>query len=118
MIAQLFFTALLFCVLVYAWSAYRLSPVVGMLTVLSAVAGLYFVWFPSHATRLAGWIGVGRGVDLILYTWAAISLILLLNIHLKMRAQMELITALARKVALSGASEPMRLTADERKGES
>ena len=47
----------------------------------------------------------GRGVDLILYLWVCISLILLLNLHLKLRTQHELITALARRIALANVDE-------------
>ena len=63
---------------------------------------LYFVWFPAHSTWLAELVGIGRGVDLILYTWVCISLLVLLNLHLKLRTQMELITTLARKAAIAG----------------
>lgn len=103
MIAQLFLTALLFVILLYAWSAYRLAPAVGLIVVAMAFAGLYFVWFPAVATELAHALGIGRGVDLVLYTWVVISLIMLFNLHLKLRAQMEVITELARKVALANA---------------
>jgi hypothetical protein len=71
--------------------------------VLAAVGGLYFVWVPSHATRLAEIVGIGRGVDLNFYIWIVISLLLLLNLHLKLRAHMELITVLARELAIANA---------------
>ena len=103
MIAQLILSVLLAAILLYAWSEYRRSPFVALLSVLVTSAGLYFVWVPSHSTRLAELVGIGRGVDLILYTWVCISLIVLLNLHLKLRTQMELITALARKIALAEA---------------
>lgn len=103
MIAQMLLTVMLCGILLYAWVEHRRSPVVGLLSVLAALAGLYFVWIPAHATRLAEIVGIGRGVDLILYTWVVISLLVLLNLHLKLRAQMELITVLARAVALSNA---------------
>ena len=106
MIAAIFLTALLLGVLVYAWKEYRRSPTVAFLSVLTACWGLYFVWVPSHATALAAFAGIGRGVDLILYTWVVISLILLLNLHLKLRAQMETITLLARSIALTNAARP------------
>jgi hypothetical protein len=61
-----------------------------------------------HSTRLAELVGIGRGVDLILYTWVCISLIVLLNLHLKLRTQMELITTLARKIALADAQSEQR----------
>lgn len=112
MIAQLILTVLLAGIMLYAWLQHRRSPVVGLLSMLAAVAGLYFVWVPAHATLLAERLGIGRGVDLIIYTWVAISLLLLLNLHLKLRAQMDLITVLARQLAISGAARPLDIGAD------
>lgn len=106
MIAQVMLSLLLAGILMYAWAEYRRSPAVAILAVLVATAGLYFVWFPAQSTRLAELVGIGRGVDLILYIWVCISLIVLLNLHLKLRTQMELVTELARKVALSNARAP------------
>ena len=105
MIAQLVLTGLLLATLFYAWLEYPRSPAVGLLTLLAAWAGLFFVWFPEQATRLAAWAGIGRGVDLVIYIWIGISLIVLLNLHLKIRAQMELITVLARRIAIAGVAD-------------
>jgi small membrane protein len=105
MIAQLLLTAMLCAILLYASMTYREAPIIGFLSVAAALGGLYFVWLPTHATSLAALVGIGRGVDLILYTWVVISLIILLNLHLKLRAQMELITLLARKIALAEAAK-------------
>jgi small membrane protein len=104
MIAQLVLSAMLLMVFLYATMTYRQAPVIGFFAVLAAFWGLYFVWIPAHASGLAALVGIGRGVDLILYIWVVISLIMLLNLHLKLRAQMELITRLARKIALTEAS--------------
>ena len=106
MIAQLILSVLLAAILLYAWTEYRRSPAVALLAVAAAAAGLYFVWLPSHSTWLAELVGIGRGVDLILYIWVCISLIVLLNLHLKLRTQNELITTLARKIALADARAP------------
>jgi hypothetical protein len=103
MIAQIALSLLLGAILLYAWTEYRRSPTVGLLSMFVATAGLYFVWFPAHSTWLAEIVGIGRGVDLILYIWVCISLLVLLNLHLKLRTQMELITVLARKAAIAGA---------------
>jgi len=103
MIAQLLLTLMLFAVLLYSTMTWRQAPIIGLLAVVAACWGLYFVWVPSHATRLAELVGISRGVDLILYTWVIISLIMLLNLHLKLRSQMELITLLARKIAIADA---------------
>jgi hypothetical protein len=103
MIAQVVLSMLLGAILLYAWTEYRRSPTVGLLSMLIATAGLYFVWFPAHSTWLAELAGIGRGVDLILYIWVCISLLVLLNLHLKLRTQMESITILARKAAVAEA---------------
>jgi small membrane protein len=106
MIAQLVLSTLLAAILLYAWTEYRRSPAVALSTVFVASAGIYFVWMPEHSTQLAELVGIGRGVDLILYIWVCISLIVLLNLHLKLRTQMELITTLARKIAIAEAQPP------------
>lgn len=106
MIAQIALSILLGGFILYAWTEYSRSPVVGFVSMLVASAGLYFIWVPVHATRLATLVGIGRGVDLILYVWVIISLVVLLNLHLKLRAQMELITVLARRIAIANAHFP------------
>jgi hypothetical protein len=100
MIAPVLLSALLCGILVYAWSEQGRVPLVAACTIIAAAAGLYFVWFPSQANRLADLVGVGRGADLVLYLWVLISLLILFNLHLKLRSQMELITQLARELAL------------------
>jgi hypothetical protein len=103
MIAQIGLTCLLSAVMVYAWTEYRKAPAVGSVGLFAAACGLYFVWLPSHASWLASLVGIGRGVDLILYVWVVISLIVFLNLHLKLRSQTEIITALAREIAIANA---------------
>ena len=104
MIMQAALSLLLSGIIVYAWAERRRSPLVGLLSMFAALAGIYLVWTPAHATTLAEMVGVGRGVDLILYIWVVISLLLFLNLHLKLRAQMDLITTLARAITIANAS--------------
>ena len=115
MIAQLLLTALLTLVLVYAWSAHRTVPIIGLLASGAALAGLYFVWVQEHATALAALVGIGRGSDLIVYTWVVISILIMLNLHLKLRLQLDMITRLARAVAIDRARESRREAAPPRK---
>ncbi len=103
MIAQVGLTLLLLCVITYACAEYSRAPAIGIASLLAAAAGVYFVWLPSHATWLASHVGIHRGVDLILYLWVVISLVMFLNLHLKLRSQHELITALAREIAITNA---------------
>ena len=104
MIAQVGLSILLCGILVYAWSEFSRAPIIGILGMVTAAMGIYFVWLPSHATWLAREAGIGRGVDLVLYIWVVISLLVILNLHLKLRAQMELITILARQIAIGGSA--------------
>jgi hypothetical protein len=99
-IAQVLFSILLSGVLLYAWAEYRRSPAVSFMAMAASLAGLVFVWVPSLSTLVAEFVEIGRGVDLILYLWVCISLILLLNLHLKLRTQEERITKLARAIAI------------------
>jgi hypothetical protein len=106
MIAQIVLSLLLGIVVLYAWAQYRRSPIVTVLSCAVSLIGFYFVWIPSHATRVAELVGIGRGADLVLYVWVCISLVVLLNLHLKLRTQHELITQLARSIALANATLP------------
>ncbi|WP_338821957.1 DUF2304 domain-containing protein [Bradyrhizobium septentrionale] len=115
MIAQLLLTALLTLVLIYAWSAHRTVPIIGLLASGAALAGLYFVWVQEHATALAAVVGIGRGSDLIVYIWVVISLLLMLHLHLKLRLQLDMITRLARTVAIERAKESRREAVPPRK---
>ena len=115
MMAQLLLTALLALILVYAWSAHRTVPIIGLLANGAALAGLYFVWVPEHATALAALVGIGRGTDLIVYTWVVISLLIMLNLHLKLRLQLDMITRLARAVAIDRTKESRREAVPPRK---
>lgn len=103
MIAQILLSMLLLATGLYAWKSFRRAPPVAVLVALAALAGFYFVWLPAHATWLAAAMGIGRGVDLVLYVWVVVSLLAILNLHLIARSQLELITVLARKLAIAQA---------------
>ena len=105
MIFQILLGAGLLIIVVYAFTQKAKSPFVSVVTMLGALAGLYFVWVPGHANAIANFIGIGRGADLIFYCWIVISLAILLNLHFKVRSNLELVTALARKVAIVEAEQ-------------
>jgi small membrane protein len=100
MIAQFIFTMILIAVLLVAFAQLRQIPLIGGLVVCAALFGAYIVWMPDHATYLANLVGIGRGADLILYVWVLISAAVLLLLYLNTREQLQLITTLARKMAL------------------
>jgi hypothetical protein len=86
--------------LAYAFVAARRTHVLGAAIALAALAGLYFVWSPESANHLAQDVGIGRGADLVLYLWVVLSMLVGLNLHLRLKTQAELTTRLARALAL------------------
>lgn len=96
---------LLFCA-VYGWRQRSLSPVIGYLTPLTCALGIALVIRPDWSSEVAEMVGVGRGADLILYLWTAISILVLANIHFRMRALRAEITILTREIALLNTRGP------------
>ena len=103
MIAQVIFTLVLFAMLVVAFAQLPQIPLVGGVVICAALFGAYIVWMPDHATYLANLVGIGRGADLVLYVWVLISSAIVLLLYLNLQGQLQLITVLARKMALADA---------------
>jgi hypothetical protein len=84
------------------------------LAVIAVVAiGVYFVWMPEQATRLAGALGVGRGADLVLYLWVVLTLALIVFLYLKIVRLSRKLTELTRALALARPQAPAE-TGDSR----
>ncbi len=99
---------LLLCLLLgacgaYGWRERRMSPLVGYATPLLSIVGIVLVLHPDWSSRLAQMLGVGRGADLIFYIWTVLSVLLIANIHFRLRYQKEMLTTLARELALLAA---------------
>jgi hypothetical protein len=75
--------------------------------VLSVIAlGAFFVWVPEATNRIAEVFGVGRGADVILYTWVVITLALIVFLYLKVARLSRKLTVLTRAVALDHPQRP------------
>jgi hypothetical protein len=92
--------------LVYGTSQRDKSRFVFHGTLAISAIGILFTWVPEQANNLAYLLGVGRGADLILYCWILTSLIVALNLHLLIRANLQVTTELARQLALSHPLSP------------
>lgn len=74
--------------------------------VLFVMFGIYAALRPDDVSRLAGWVGVGRGTDLLLYALVVVFTFATLNIYLRFK-EIELRYArLARAIALRNAEAP------------
>ena len=84
----------------YGWRQRSISPAIGFTMPLVSLGGIALVLRPQWAQAAAGLLGIGRGADLILYVWTVVSLLLLANLHFRMRGQAEVITTLTRELAI------------------
>ncbi len=113
-IAAALLLVLVFGLLVFDWATLRAKNrrVLVVETVLFAV-GAYFIAFPTRATELANLVGIGRGVDFLLYPiviWLVRESLLTRRRRLEDAEQM---TQLARTVAMA---EARRLPAPQSEG--
>jgi hypothetical protein len=93
-------------ILLYALSQRSKVPGISTSMTILCAAGIIFVIFPSLATDVARSLGVGRGTDLMLYFFIVLTLVIALNLHLKLRSSQETITQLSRAIALMNYKRP------------
>ena len=94
---------LVVCLLAIAFSERRRSRFVSVSVSLVAIAGIYVVLNPESSNRLAHFVGLSRGADLILYCWLVISLAVSVSLQLKILGLQQLLTELAQEMTLQAA---------------
>lgn len=82
------------------WRARFVSLALTGICVLSAGIFFVFVWRPNLTNRLAEFVGVGRGVDALLYIAITACLYLFLRVLIRLENQEHLITKLVSEIAL------------------
>lgn len=92
----------------FTWALVRRFEVAMLRIVfaLTAVAGIFFVWYPERLTDIAHTAGVGRGADLMIYLMALVLLFVVVGLVNQNRITNSRITALVRALALEKASAP------------
>jgi small membrane protein len=84
----------------------RLSGLqIGAVT-LATGAGILLVVFPNASTRIANFLGVGRGTDLVLYAAVLGGLFVASNFYFRFKRQEAALIALARQIAIDHAHVP------------
>jgi hypothetical protein len=94
------------------------SPIVALGVLAASLSGIIFTAAPELANYAAWAVGISRGADLILYCFVLISLAAILNLHLRLRLQHEMLTEVVRQLAILsaaslGASTSVRVGAQE-----
>jgi hypothetical protein len=100
MIFQVILTLSLLGIGLYAVALRRRMAMLGNVAVAVTLAAMVLTWKPDYATKIAQAVGIGRGADLIFYCWVVISLVMILNLHFRIRHQTEQITELVRQLSL------------------
>ncbi|MDO5726900.1 MAG: DUF2304 domain-containing protein [Bowdeniella nasicola] len=77
-----------------------------IMTAIFAIIAVYFIVFPSAASRVARLVGVGRGADLLLYGLVIAFLIFVATSFKRTAALEARITKLARSIAIAQAPSP------------
>jgi hypothetical protein len=106
MIFRVVVTVLLLGLILYSLLQRREFPMINRVMPFVALGGIYVVWFPESTSDAAAWVGIGRGVDLMLYIWILASGLLILVLHLKLVTHERRLTELSRFVALQTARKP------------
>ncbi len=100
MIIQPILTVLLlgifFFVLIQHHSGRLLRPAVA----IAVAVGIFFTWMPEFSNKVANYLGIGRGADLILYIWIVLSMLALASLYITFNKQERQITHLTRALAL------------------
>lgn len=102
MIGYLLPTVPMLAILAYGILELKRSRTVGLAITILTLAALALIWVPGGATALANALQLGDGHDLILYSWLGLVTLVLLNLHLRIRQQMQLLASLTRRVAMTG----------------
>ena len=81
------------------------NRIIGIITCAISILGIYLVLYPESSTRIANILGVGRGADLLLYFLFFTSLLGLFTAYIKINQNHQLVTKLARSIALKNVKE-------------
>jgi small membrane protein len=103
---QIILSVFIFVFFLYSLATSKVSRKLSVMLCITSLAGFVFVWAPGLTEVIAHWLGVGRGVDLILYTALSLNSIMLLFLHLRIHTLKESITGLSRELALMEAEKP------------
>lgn len=106
MIIQLILTCFFLGLVIYGLISIQRSQAIAYFLIALSVCGLFFVWQPEVANSLAHAFGIGRGADLLLYSWFLVSSSIMLLLNIKANKLHQELTDLARSIAINNAKNP------------
>ncbi len=82
-----------------------------ILVLIFAVVAIVSIFLPDVLTRLANFVGIGRGTDLVLYGLVVTFLVYMATTHQRFKQTESMITRLARRIAIDEAETPQEAQA-------
>jgi hypothetical protein len=108
MIIQFMLTVMIVISFLYVLSQRVRSRSIFFPIIVGIVSAMFLVWNPDTANKIANFVGVGRGADLIIYFFMILSFFVGFNLHIKHKRNLQHITDLAREVTLLRVRSPGR----------
>jgi small membrane protein len=106
MIFQVILISGLLIITIYAVMQRARSPIVALGVLAGSLSGIILTAAPELANYAAWAVGISRGADLVIYCFILISLGAILNLHLRLRMQQEMLIEVVRQFAILGAASP------------
>lgn len=110
MIGAVILTVPMLAILLYGLLEVRRARIMGTAILVLTLVAVLLIWFPGLAAAAAQVMQLGSANDVIMVTWVGLVTVILLNLHLRLRRQMQAVTVLARQIALGGRSGPQDVT--------
>ena len=102
---QIFLLIFLFAAFFLYWKIFQNRFLNRIVLLCAFLIMAFFVLYPGVSTRIANWLGVGRGTDLILYLSIIILIFVLLMMYSKIKKLEEMVTTLLRAKALKESTQ-------------
>jgi len=104
-IIQIILTIGIVVITIYMYLRLRSSLLDVILVALFFAAGIFFVLFPETTNKLAHWVGVSRGADLLSYSSILFLFFLILKLYARLRRVEQKFTELVRNKSIEEAEE-------------
>jgi len=80
--------------------SYQLSAWTKIFMLLFTVIAIFVIAFPNSSNKVAHFVGVSRGADLLLYMLTLSFVFVVLNLYITRKRENQRIVVLARKIAI------------------
>ena len=90
---------------VYMYVRLRSTLLDVLLIGIFIIAGTLLVLFPEYSNKIAHWVGVGRGADLLFYLSILFLFFLILKLYSRLRKMEQNFTEIVRNKSLEDAEE-------------